>query len=187
MYAALANCCMLIGLSPEEWLLAREDDPMAAPSALAQIVPIITPVVSVIASAVVAIVSAVITSRSARNAARLSARTAVSAKLLEVQQKWLESFREDLSSFLTLGERCLPSEARNPLVPACTEQDRADFRRLCKKLKVSLGRENEVRRRLAELVEQYANDPEKSLEAAIEEAAQPVFRDRWERMKALQE
>jgi hypothetical protein len=160
---------------------------MAAADAWAQIIPIITPVVSVIASAVVVIVSAVITSRSARNAARLSARSAISAKLLEVQQKWLETFREDLSLFLTLGERCLPSEARNPLVPTCTEQDRSEFRRLCKKLKISLGRENPARMRLAELVEQYANEPEKSLEAAIEDAAQPVFRDRWDRMKALQE
>jgi hypothetical protein len=160
---------------------------MATPDAWTQIIPIIIPVVSLIASAVVVIVSAVIASRSAGNTARLSARTAISAKLLEVQQKWLESFREDLSSFLTLGERCLPPESRNPLVPACTEQDRSEFRRLCKKLKISLGRENEVRIRLAELVEQYANEPETSLEAAIEDAAQPVFRDRWDRMKALQE
>jgi hypothetical protein len=94
--------------------------------------------------------------------------------------KWLDLFRAELSFLLAFGERlegCIGKDETSEHII------REKLRLVSKRIIVLLGREDELRLELAELVRQFARAPTSPLSESIEVLAQKIFREQWNKVR----
>lgn len=95
--------------------------------------------------------------------------------------KLLELLRDEVASLLIHGERIY--SGRHSDDKAAAMADRDALLAASKRLIVLLGREDDLRMRLAECVRRFAAAPAEDLIEEIELRAQEVFRQQWDKVR----